>query len=153
MKSVIVTFKYTFLPAKKKPHKKGGLAKLLFLLVVFNRSVSEHSKRVFPSNTNVRTVNSLSWAYINQVHPSHFQKFQVKYEDLIFYDFINTGFPGWSLYHRAAMTMETLTSFYNSDSRDIGIEHTPSVWLEAKNIERRIEANFQHKLADDARRF
>ena len=28
MKSVIVTFKYTFLPAKKKPHKKGGAGKI-----------------------------------------------------------------------------------------------------------------------------
>jgi len=127
--------------------------RIKFLLVVFNRSVSDHSKAVFPSNVSVRTVNSLSWAYVHQMHTGHFQNYNLKYEDLIQYDFIKTGFPGYSLYHRAAMTVDTLNKFFNSDSLEITSEHAPEYWIVGRKepSEKRIESNVRNMLADDAK--
>jgi hypothetical protein len=37
-----------------------------FLLVVFNRSVADHSSRTFPTNVVARTANSLAYRYVVQ---------------------------------------------------------------------------------------
>ena len=34
-------------------------------------------------------------------------------------------YKGFSLYHRAAIIMETLTMFYNSEEKEVGMKHTP----------------------------
>eukprot|EP00092_Neocalanus_flemingeri_P016157 GFUD01017486.1.p1 GENE.GFUD01017486.1~~GFUD01017486.1.p1 ORF type:complete len:966 (+),score=316.83 GFUD01017486.1:53-2899(+) len=104
-----------------------------FLLVVFNKSVEVHSKRVFPKNVTVKTANALSYKFIMETEGNdRFQAYNLKYTDLIYYNYIpprDKMYPGFSLYHRAAMIMETLTTFYNSEERQVGVEHTPDKWV------------------------
>ena len=39
-----------------------------FLLVVFNRSVADHSRLVFPANVTVKTANSLAHGYVTKTY-------------------------------------------------------------------------------------
>ena len=49
-----------------------------FLLVVFNKSVEEHSKEVFPKNVVVKTAHSMSYKFITEKYNrSRFQHFNV----------------------------------------------------------------------------
>ena len=56
-------------------------------------------------------------------------------------------YPEFSLYHRAAMIMETLNRFYNSEERQVGVEHTPDKWIVGRGRKR--EAKF---LSDQQRK-
>jgi len=114
-----------------------------FLLVVFNKSVELHSKRVFPTNVEVRTANSLSYQYITET--AGFDKFfhhGLKYTDLINLNILPARKGvygadkrdrgrggGFNLYHRAAMIMETLTNFYNSKDEKVELKHSPEEWV------------------------
>merc|ERR1719154_319033 len=93
--------------------------KVRFLLVVFNKSVEVHSKRVFPPNVTVKTANALSFKFVTEtLGRERFQGFSLKYTDLIQYNYVPSGnklYKGFSRYHRAAMIMETLSTFYNSE--------------------------------------
>lgn len=103
------------------------------LLVVFNKSVELHSKKVFPSNLTVKTANTLSYKFITETTGyDMFQHYDLKYTDLINLNYIPTGgkvYKGFSLYHRAAMIMETLTMFYNSEEKEVEKKHTPDKWI------------------------
>ena len=73
-----------------------------FLLVVFNKSVELlHSKKVFPHKVTVKT------AKVHQGDSRH-ERFQ------------HNG-----LNHRAAMILETLAMFYNSEEKDVGMKQPP----------------------------
>ena len=74
-----------------------------FMLVVFNKSVELlHSKKVFPHKVTVKTANALSFKFITE-----------------------TAGYGYGLNHRAAMILETLAMFYNSEEKDVGMKQPP----------------------------
>jgi len=109
--------------------------KLQFLLVVFNRSVRDHSVKVFPRNVIVKTANQLSWKYTTDTEGrDRINPWSMKYTDLIYNDILpfRKDYGGFSLYHWAAMVMNTLTAFYNSDSDGIELKHSPSQWQTTK---------------------
>ena len=126
-----------------------------FLLVVFNKSVSLHSQRVFPPKVTVKAANALSYKFITETAGyDRFQHYSLKYTDLINMNYIPERkgvFKGFSMYHRAAMIMETLTMFYNSEERDVGMEHTPDQWV-TKNKKEAEHLDFTQKkfLMEDA---
>jgi hypothetical protein len=67
-----------------------------FLLVVFNKSVERHSKKVFPLCTTRLQANE--------------------------------RFHQYGLNHRAAIIMETLAMFYNSEEKEVGMGK-PDKWI------------------------
>ena len=93
---------------------------------MFNKSVEVHSKKVFPPNVVVKTANALSYAYIIRTHGPKEKTF--KHGNLSYWQLIENGllpfrevgsFPGFSLYHRAAMVFDTLNHFYNSSNDEV----------------------------------
>jgi len=114
-----------------------------FLLVVFNKSVELHSKRVFPDNVTVRTANALSFKYITETAGhDKFYHYGLKYTDLINLNILPARKGvyaadkrdrgrrgGFNLYHRAAMIMDTLKNFYNSKDEMVELKHSPEDWV------------------------
>ena len=79
-----------------------------FLLVIFNKSVERNS------NVMVKTAYK-SYKFITETAGyDRFKHYGLKYTDLIHLNYIPIS-------HRAAMIMETLTMFYNSEEKEVGI--------------------------------
>ena len=80
-------------------------------------SVELHSKRVFPPNVTVKTANALSYNFITHTEVrDRFNHYNLKYTDLIQYKYVpprHKVYPEFSLYHRAAMIMDTFNMFYS----------------------------------------
>ena len=132
-----------------------------FLLVVFNNSVARHSENVFPrDNVTVRTAHSLSYRYITKTEEfKRFVPYGLKYTDLIEKGLLphrNTGkgsvWEGFSLYHRAAMLMQTLQNFYMSVAERVEVRDTPAVWTvgRSQKVEKTIPEGARSQLAEDA---
>jgi len=111
-----------------------------FLLVVFNKAVAIHSENVFPRNVTVKTANALSYKYIMETQErSRFVHWGLKYSDLIEHRLLpqramgrGSVWAGFSVYHRAAIMMATLTNFYMSVEARVGVEHAPKEWQVSK---------------------
>ena len=104
-----------------------------FLLVVFNKSVQEHSVKVFPRNVTVKTANSISYKYIMETEDkTSFNNWNLKYTDLINNNLIRSGesasWKPFNLYQWAALIMETLNSYCNSGDKTIAEDHVPNRW-------------------------
>ena len=63
---------------------------LRFLVVVYNKSVQEHAKKVFPSNAEVRTAHSLAWRKVGWQYKGKKSSFNLKSQDLVQSDLIST---------------------------------------------------------------
>ena len=108
---------------------------LRFLLVVFNKSVQENSEKKFPHNVVVKTAHSLSYKYITEKYDkSRFQHFNVKYSDLLKYRLLpergeEEPYKPFNLYQWAAMIMDTINRFCNSEQSSLTVDHVPDFWL------------------------
>ena len=96
-----------------------------FLLVVFNKSVEEHSKKEFPQNVTVKTAHSLSYKFITEKYDrSRFQHFNVKYSDLLSKQHLpkreKGSYKPFSLYQWAAIVMDTISRFCSVRASDSG---------------------------------
>ena len=133
-----------------------------FLLVVFNKAVALHSEKVFPmSNVTVKTANALSYRYIMKTEGAErFANWGMKYTDLIQHSGLmphremgkTSVWAGFSLYHRAAMVMKTLTNFYMSTTEAVTVEDTPPSWVVGKQAResREVSPAARQQLATDA---
>jgi len=123
-----------------------------FLLVVFNRSVKEHSAQVFPSNVVVTTAHSLSYRFIVSKYGGHrMSGFELKYSDLVFKNLLTENkFKGFSRFARAAMVIHTLHAFYNSSDQELSIEHTPKDWQVSRTDSKTVDKDHRVVLRLDA---
>ena len=105
-----------------------------FLLVVFNKSVEVHSKEKFPQNVTVKTAHSLSYKFITEKYDrSRFQHFNVKYSDLLSKQQLpkreKGSYKPFNLYQWAAVVMDTISRFCNSEDPGLTLHHVPDYWI------------------------
>lgn len=81
----------------------------------------------------VKTANALSYKYITETAGhDRFVGWGLKYTHLVELNYFPSrkGFyKGFTIYHRAAMIMETLTMFYNSKEDRVVLSHSPEEWI------------------------
>ena len=125
-----------------------------FLLVVFNKSVSLHSRKVFPENVIVKTANSLSYQFIiNSQGPDRFQGWNIKYSDLIYYipKKEYKFYSPFNLYHWAAMIIDTISRFCNGADASLAKDHTPTEWTVHPDT-RTLEDRHREYLLEDSKK-
>ena len=125
-----------------------------FFLVVFNKSVEQHSKRVFPSNVLVKTAHSLSWQFITSTEGHDtFRGWNYNASDLISNHLIpkrkeEKPYTPFNLFHWAGMIIDSINSFFNSADSSPSLEHVPSSWPLHPDVVRLSERHRQFLLED-----
>ena len=106
---------------------------LKFLVVVFNKTVSENAKSVFPcQNVNCKTAHSLAYKEIG-VHYKAKLCENVKPKDIMCSGIMTEGIEGsGNFIQRAAQIVRTLEYFMNSPDQQVMMEHVPLKWHSRK---------------------
>ena len=103
---------------------------LNFLLIVFNKSVQEHSQRVFPPNVECRTANSLAWRYC--VHTLGYDRRRIRFRsiiaDILSSNYMESRQGCGNIMTRCAQVQATIHNFCHSTSADLRMEHVPEQW-------------------------
>ncbi|XP_061172285.1 F-box DNA helicase 1-like [Saccostrea echinata] len=94
-----------------------------FLLVVYNRSVCDHAKTIFPKNVECQTGHSLAFKAVGRKY-----KDANKLRDLSVYAItqILPSRKGDNLFIRAKLVQDTLKTFFSSADQNISLEHVPT---------------------------
>lgn len=98
-----------------------------FLLIVYNRAVSDEAGGKFPNNVTCRTIHQLAY---NHIISSGFMKNKktgnIFPTSLVSSHILPSDRPGLRRYQREKLVLDTLNRFWGSADDTITLDHTPT---------------------------